>query len=190
MELPALLPAPQRLDPVDVQLAGFVGGGVGIGGVGGPGVGHVDQQGVLALAGLAPQDLVAGDRPGVRGGGVPAEGDAAVDYPGGQVGGSGGVTLGVYGPGNEQRGGDEGRPDEEQGERRAAQGESHDAPPGLCKARKMGREGGGGGGEHLCEKARSEAVAEPERAGAPAVSSAFMGLSDVMAVTPFNVEVP
>ena len=90
--------------------------------------------------------------------------------------------------GNEERGGDEGRPDEEQGELRAAQGESHDAPPGLCNARKIG--GGGGGGEHLCEKARSEAVAEPERAGAPAVSSAFMGLADVMAVTPFNVEVP
>ena len=42
----------------------------------------------------------------------------------------------------------------------------------------------------MCEKARSEAVAGPERAGAPAVSSAFMGLADVITVAPFNSEVP
>ena len=67
----ALLVAPQRLHPVVVLLTSNGGIFIGVGGVRGTGVGHVDRRSLLALLGESSQDLIAGHRLGVPGRSVP-----------------------------------------------------------------------------------------------------------------------
>ena len=76
------------LDLVGVGVSRLSGGGTGIGQGLGPGVGHQTRQGGLALVGPATENLVAIYGFGVLRRDVPLQGDEAVNYGAGEVGGS------------------------------------------------------------------------------------------------------